>query len=315
MSDQKEKTLYKSEMKKQKLKNIPIAPKQTEAENQLKEITTIIAEQYSFEKIISIGSEINKIQKESCFANVNDTNVSSNLLNSYFLLLVPSHLERCNDVLIQQRLEEQLKPIASVTILIHRMDEFNTALQNGSTFFKSVYKKGIVLYDRNEEPFVPPGDGAPIRNRITKREQLWQKWHQLATDFLKGANFFIAEENNELAVFMLHQGLQHCYSAMIRVLTGYRTNSNNLRRLIKLIDLALPDSSFVVPNKSTPEDLRLMSIILKGYGDARYSDGFIVTKQDVSLIFGKVSVIIDNANKVCLQRINDLKDGKIKYSV
>jgi len=302
-------------MKKQKLKNLPIAPKPTEAENQLKEITAIITEQYSFEKIISIGSEINKTQRESCFADLNEPSVSSNLLNSYFLLLIPCQTEKCNDVVIQQRLEEQLKPIASVTILIHRMDEFNTALQNGSTFFKSVYKRGIVLYDKNEEPFVSPGEGASIRNRITKREQLWQKWHQLATEFLTGANFFIGEEINELSVFMLHQALQHCYSAMIRVLTGYRTNSNSLRRLIKLIDLALPDSSFVVPNRSTPEDLRLMSILLKGYGDARYSDGFTVTKQDVSIIYGKVSVIIDNANKVCLQRITDLKDGKIKYSV
>ncbi|RAJ31736.1 HEPN domain-containing protein [Pedobacter cryoconitis] len=301
-------------MKKQKLKNLPMQSEPTIGEAHMKEITAQIVEQYKFEKIVCFGSQVNIVQKESCFVDNDNQTLIPSELNSYYLLLVPSKDEKCADIKIQQRLEEQFKSVASVTILIHRMDEFNNALQNGSSFFKSIYKKGIILHDNNEEQFVSPGEGAPINKRITLREEYWVQWYKLSLDFVKGGKFYIGDECNGLAVFMLHQALQHCYSAMIRVLTGYRINSNSLRRLLKLVDLALPDSSFVTPHKATPEDTRLTGILLKGFSDARYDDAFIVTKDDLTALLNRITLIIDNANKVCSQRIADLKDGKAMYS-
>lgn len=301
-------------MKKQKLKILPTPSEQTAGDLQIKGIADQILVQYKFDKIICFGSQVNTIKKESCFLDDDSRNVCPSVLNSYYLLLVPSKDEKCADIKIQQRLEEQFKSIASVTIIIHRMEEFNRALQNGSSFFKSVYKKGIIMYDNNEEQFVSPAEGVPINIRIIRREQYWSQWYKLSIDFVKGSEFYIDQENHGLAVFMLHQALQHCYLAMIRVLTGYRINSNSLRRLLKLVDLALPDSSFVTPTRATPEDVRLTGLLLKGFSDARYDEAFIATKDDLFTLLSRITLIIDGANKVCSQRIADLKEGKVLYS-
>ncbi|RZJ79025.1 MAG: HEPN domain-containing protein, partial [Chryseobacterium sp.] len=291
-------------MKKQKLKNLPMPSEPGFGEAQVREITNQILKQYKFEKIIRFGSKINIVKKESCFVFDEDHSLTSNELNSYYLMLIPSKDEKCADIKMQQRLEEQFKSIASVTILIHRMHEFNDALQNGSSFFKSIYKKGTILHDNNEEHFLSPAEGAPIDERIIRREKYWDHWHRLSMGFVRGGRFFIEEEKNSgLAVFMLHQALQHCYSGMIRVLTGYRTNSNSLRRLLQLIDLAMPDSSIFTSFRATPEDLRLKGVLLKGFSDARYDDTFIVTKEDLFTLYNRIMSIINDGNKVCLQRI------------
>lgn len=300
-------------MKKQKLKNLPVPSQPAIGTIQLTKITEMILQKYKLEKIICFGSEVITVQKESCFSMEDTQDSSSPAMYSYYLLLIPSKDEKSADIKIQQRLEEQLKPFASVTILVHRMEEFNSALQKGSSFFRSVYKKGIVLHDNNEEQFVSPEEGAPIAERITQREKYWDHWYKLSIGFVKGGQFFMEEENSGLAVFMLHQALQHCYSGMIRVLTGYRTNSNSLRRLLQLVDLALPDSSIFTPFRATPEDLRLKGVLLKGFSDARYDDTFIVTKEDLFTLYNRIISIINDGNKVCLQRIADLKSGKAIY--
>ena len=111
---------------------------------------------------------------------------------------------------------------------------------------------------------------------------------------------------------MLHQALQHCYSGMLRVLTGYRTNTNGLRRLMKLIDNILPESSFTT-NHKTPEDTRLTGLLLKGFGDARYSEKFEVNHQELSLMIERITNILSKGNDSCLKHLKQLKEGTSQY--
>ncbi|SDF95965.1 HEPN domain-containing protein [Pedobacter terrae] len=300
-------------MKKQKLKNLPVQPQPSVIESQLAKITKIILNRYKVEKIICFGSEIITVLKESCFIVLGNGSVPLTKSNSYCLLVIPSKNETCHDIKMQQCLEELLRSEASVTILVHRMEEFNEALNKGSSFFTSIYRKGIILHDSNEEQFDSPAEGTPINKRTIRKEKDWNQWHHLSLDFIKGSKFFIDEGRNSLAVFMLHQALQHCYFAMIKLLTGYRANSNSLRRLLNLINIALPDSSLVAPNKTTPEDLRVTGLLLKGFSHARYDDKLIATESDVMTLLKKVIAIVENANTICSERIADLKDGKTAY--
>lgn len=277
--------------------------------NELKMLTEIILSKINAEKIICFGSIVSGIKNNSCFAA--DTKHMRLKLNSYYLLVVPKATECIADVALQQKLEEEMKPTASVTVLVHRMDEINTALQNGSSFFTTLYRKGILLHDNETEPFVFPASGAEISSRITRREDFWNRWFQLSENFLKGAHFYCREKNNHLAVFMLHQTLQHCYSGMLRVLTGYRSNSNNLRRLLKLIENILPDASF--SEKHTPENARLSGLLTKGFSDARYSDKFNITTEELRMLMNRIEKILKEGNTACIDHLKNLREGKASY--
>lgn len=278
---------------------------------QLEAITKLFLSKFAIEKIICFGSIINNMQNNSCFkASENEPAVE--LQNSYYLLVVPDTNERLKDLVIQMQLEENVKPLANVTIIVHRMEEINKALENGSSFFTTIYKKGTILHDQEKEAFVVPAPGISFNKRIIKRETFWFQWFNLSEGFLKGGVFFKNNNRHNLSVYMLHQALHHCYSGMLRVLTGYRTNTNGLRRLMKLIDNILPEASFA-SIKKTPEDAKLTSLLLKGFSDARYCDKFEITEQELSLMTARIEEILKTANTYCLQHINKIKEGKTPY--
>lgn len=299
-------------MKKQKLKLLnPIQPVDVESA-QLKLISDKILQQFSVEKIICFGSKINNIQTRSCFAIEQDLSATSEDLNCFSLLVVPVTGEVINDISIQQRIEEDCKFIANIAVVVDRMANINQALSNGSSFYTTIYHKGNVIFDNQKELFVTPGVGENTNKRVIKREKFWEHWYSLSSGFLKGAKYFGQEQNNELAVFMLHQALQHCYSGMLRVLIGYRTNSNSLRRLLQLIENALPDSSLAPFRKTTPEYARLTALLLKGFSDARYNDKFDVSASDVSKLISRIEEILISANATCQDRLLAIKEGKAK---
>lgn len=300
-------------MKKQKTPVMAVQDAIAHVESkELKAIVRFILSRIHAEKIICFGSIVNDVKNTSCF--LPEDHCATSKQNSYYLLIVPAAGEQIADIVLQQRLEQEIKTVAGVTIIVHRMKEINTALQNGSSFFSNIYKKGTLLYDNDAEPFAVPAKGADISKRILKREKFWDQWYLLSENFLKGANFYHEHQFNNIAVFMLHQSLQHCYSGMLRVLTGYRSNSNSLRRLLKLVDNVLPESSFSAISH-TPENARLLGLLMKGFSDARYSDKFDVTNAELTTLMGRIEKILQQANITCLAHLKNLKEGKVSYTV
>lgn len=276
---------------------------------ELRNITESVLKLISTEKIICYGSKIHTLKVESCFRIGEE---QSKLLNSYYLLVVPDEDEKRPGTVIQQLIEEHCKGTANTTVIVHRMDEINEALQNGSSFFTAVYRRGILLYDKEQVPFAEPGKGDNIPVRITKREKFWNKWNNLAANFLKGAAFYASQHINSLAIFMLHQSLQHCYSGMLRVVSGYRSNSNSLPRLMLLIESMYP-RSFNALSKNTPEEARLTALLMKGFSDARYKDTFEASDEEVTLLIEKVTKILELADSACRQRLNELREKQVPF--
>lgn len=277
---------------------------------ELQQLTNAITKSVSAEKVICFGSVIHQIKRKSCFGDVAQS--VQQLRNQYNLLVIPASEEVLAPSVILQRIDSATVAIATVNAMVYPMEEVNAALQNGSSFFTGIYKKGTLLYDRNEVPFAEPGAGAPISARIIKREKFWDKWFALSQGFMEGASFYKQSGRHNLAVFMLHQSLQHCYAGLLRVYTGYRANSNSLNRLLRLIDSILPDSEFVLA-QHTPEDARLNGLLLKGFSDARYKDSFEVSEQEVAILLDRVNYIVGIADQRCRKRIEKLKDGKVVY--
>jgi HEPN domain-containing protein len=278
----------------------------------LKKITNLILSQIQTEKIICFGHTIKSTKNISCFEH-KENEPKSSKLNKYYILLVPAIEEKQADVAIQQRMERELKHLAEVTIIVHRMIEINQALQNGSSFFTTIYKKGTLLHDSENEPFIAPKEATEISKRITQRENFWAQWFELSENFLSGARFYAKEQKNNLAIFMLHQTLQHCYSGMLRVLIGYRSNSNGLSRLMKLIENILPESKFSTAH-DTPENTRLTKLLLKGFGDARYNGKFEATQGEVETLIRRIEQILQAANITCLNKIKLIKQGSVPYT-
>lgn len=270
----------------------------------IKILTDFILSRVRAEKILCFGSSVCYIGTKSCFTK--DV-LQQPVYNTYLLLIIPASAEQIPDFALQQRLEQEMKHFGNITVIVHRMVEINAALKSGSSFFTEIYKKGILWHDTGQEPFITPAAGIAIDKRIARREEFWKKWFLLSENFLKGATFYTTIQHNNLAVFMLHQTLQHCYAGMLRTLIGYRANSNSLNRLLSLVNSVLPQYS-LSPKGDSPEMSRLVKLLNKGFGEARYNDKFEIRDQELSLLITRVKNILQEANIDCLNHIKKLKD-------
>ncbi len=277
----------------------------------IQQLVEVITNMVALEKIICFGGTVHRVSKRNCFEESGQ--YTDIVKSAYSLLLIPQANQPLPNVIIQQRTEEATKATTELVTIIHSMDEVNAALENGSSFFSSIYQRGVLIYDGGEQAFATPGQGKPIASRIANREKFWDKWHGLAVGFLQGAAFYRTVEELRLAVYMLHQSVRHCYIGVLRVITGYHVNGDmGLARLSRLADATLPDQTIALPHK-TASDIRLTGLLLKGYRDARYNDTFDITSEDVSQLMDCVSTVIKEANQLCLQRIQQLKDGTVAY--
>jgi HEPN domain-containing protein len=271
----------------------------------IKILTDFILSRVRAEKILCFGSSVYSIDTTSCFTK---HTLQKSMYNTYLLLIIPSATEQIPDFALQQRIEQEMKHLGNITVIVHRMIEINAALKNGSSFFTGIYKKGILWHDAGQECFITPSAGTAVDKRIARREQFWIKWFLLSENFLKGAIFYMTTQHNNLAVFMLHQTLQHCYTGILRTLLGYHANSNSLSRLLNLMDSVLPQYS-LSPNDNSPENSRLAKFLNKGFGEARYNDKFEISDQELSLLVSRVKNILQQANTDCLNHIKKLKNN------
>ena len=273
-------------------------------QEQLKKITKVILSKIETEKIICFGSITRKVESSSCF--ITRENPDNPVLNSYYFLVVPKKEEHLADYFIQQRLEQETKHLANLTVLAHRVNDINRDLRNNGLFFKTIYQKGLLLYDDQKEFFIFPSTNFNKEDRMSNREKLWNKWLEISENFLTGAQFYAHHNNYGLAMFMLHQTMKHCYCGMIKVLTGYQSESNGLARLLKLAENVVPDAPLEFSQK-TPEDARLTRLLLNGFSNGRYNEKYKATKEEAGLLISRIEKILAFADRVCKERINSLQ--------
>src|SRR5690606_14920067 len=280
----------------------------SQSENgEFRRLAQIIVDAVEVEKIICFGSVCHHVVTKNCFGDLPaECNVKR---NSYSLLVIPSANRPLAQSIVQRQVEEACAPVAEVTAIVHTMEEVNAALRCGSGFFTAVCSKGILIHDNGTSPFAAPDADAPVSKRSMRREEFWNKWHGLAQGFLQGAVFFHNNGLLRLAVYLLHQAVQHCYCGVLRVTVGYRTNAQNLNRLIRLIDTSAPNLSRAPP-RHPAEDMRVADVLCTGYSAARERGRLEVSEEQVAGLITRVSQIVNTADRTCRLRLQQLKDGK-----
>ncbi|MGK6350441.1 hypothetical protein [Parapedobacter sp. DT-150] len=277
---------------------------------EIQQLVEIIINTLLVEKIICFGSIVQRVVRKSCFEEA--VCESPVVKNSYSLLIIPALSNTSDGLAIEQQVEEACRPCADVTAIVHTMDDVNSALCHGSGFFSAIYKYGALIHDQQETAFATPGEQGYIQERVAKRERFWDRRHALAEGFIQGAAFFCTKVQPSLGVCMLHQAMQHCYAGMLRVMTGYRTGSQQLNRLQRLIEATLSFPSILLPRHTT-EDTRLSEVLMKGHGVAHYDHTLSVSIEDLAELIDRVSTIIAAADQHCRKRLQQLKEGDIAY--
>lgn len=259
-------------------------------------------------KIICYGYRTSIMDNWSCFFDGDTHNKRIN--PTYDFLIIISDEEKRAHYEIIEIAEQQAYPLGcDTTIVVQQLNVANKALESGSRFISTVYRKGVMLYNGNSLPLSTPPqelDLPVLRNLI---EDNWQRRFGMSRRFLKTANYCFDNCWNEQAIFDLHQSVEHACVAIIRVYTGFRPTTHNLSRLLDLICNFSQELVTIFPCQ-TKEETDLFNTLNRAYSEARYNEKYTVSTEVAKILLGRVTVLLDLAEKFYDRKQLSLESGK-----
>jgi uncharacterized protein len=92
------------------------------------------------------------------------------------------------------------------------------------------------------------------------------------------------------------------------VLTRYKPNTHDLKKLSKRVASVEPDLLAVFP-QGTEEEMRLFELLRKAYVDARYNRNYVITPEELTWLAERVKILQDITTKICQKKIASLDVG------
>ena len=289
-------------------------------QRELEHIKTVLMRE--FEAAIAGGTQPwrrnGKILKLILFGSFGRTDWVDEPQNGYQsdwdLLIVVSH-EKLTDIadywfVAEDKLLRDPEVGRPVNIIVHTMAEVNQALSTGRYFWVDIVRDGVMLYELPTYPLaapMPPTAADAVEAAKTQFERYDTVIaHRIETfDFQMGRGATEASWRRE-AAFMLHQAVEACYACFLLVRTFYFPRSHNLKFLRSLAEDK--DRRLVEAwPREAKLDRRRFELLKRAYVEARYSDAYEITAEDLVALAdaaGRLRLIV---GEVCRERIDLLR--------
>ena len=195
----------------------------------------------------------------------------------------------------------------TVNLIVHDVHEVNDALRRGEYFWTDIVRDGIALYEMPGHPFATFQPMTPA-DAVAAAERHQRHWAKQIDDLLKGADFYASQGNRKLAAFSLHQAVEASYACFLLVHTFYFPRSHNikfLRSLAEDIDKGLIEAW----PREQRIDKRRFETLKRAYVEARYSDQYDVTVEDLDAIAACAHRLRKLVVEICQARLAALKSA------
>ena len=230
-------------------------------------------------------------------------------LSDFDLLVIVSH-EKLTDIADYWYVAEDkvLRDPAvgrTVNIIVHTMAEVNQALSRGEYFWTDILRDGVILYELPGHPFVQPKPMTP-QQAVEMAQQFSEQWNVKVSEALAGAQFYVERDNRKDAAFLLHQATERAYACFLLVHTFYFPRSHNIKFLRSLAEDTDKRLTAAWPREQRAERRRF-ELLKRAYVEARYSDQYDLTAEDLEELTAGVGRLRDLVDAACRDRIAALK--------
>jgi len=192
-----------------------------------------------------------------------------------------------------------------VNIIVHTMAEVNQGLSQGQYFWTGVIQDGVALHALPGHAFATPKPLTP-RQAAEMAEGYLANWKERVSEALAGAEFYAQRDNRKDAAFLLHQATERAYACFLLVHAFYFPRSHNikfLRSQAETMDRSLIDAW----PRELKTDRRRFELLKRAYVEARYSDQYDVSAEDLHWLTERVKRLRDLVGQACAERIKTLK--------
>ncbi|KUI97449.1 HEPN domain-containing protein [Vibrio sp. MEBiC08052] len=226
-------------------------------------------------------------------------------ISDYDILVMVNKAALVEDYVVWQRAEEQIDrkvKSAPLGLIVHDLQEVNERLQQGHYFFRDIREEGIELFAATPKPLMEPGDLTEAEKREIARKH-YAQWFKSANAFISGYHHYLNQKELSIAAFELHQSTERFLACVLLTCTNYLPKSHNIEKLSKLCAQIEPEFKTIFPldNKFHRRSFRRLQ---RAYIEARYSEHYEITAEELAYLEGRVQQLRTLAERVCLARIN-----------
>ncbi len=233
---------------------------------------------------------------------VDDT--QSGYISDYDILVVLNEPELADEYKIWHTVEERAMIKAKgapVNLVVCTLREINQELKQGHYFFKDIHEQGIQLYQYNHAELLAPGK---LNTQEAKdvAQKYFNQWFESANTFFKYSKQAIENKDFKFAAFNLHQSVERYYSCLLLVFTNYRPKTHNIKALHSLVCQHAEELKDIFP-QSTKFNRRSFQLLKKAYIEARYSEHYEITEEELMWLAGEVSKLQEKVERLCKVKI------------
>ncbi len=235
--------------------------------------------------------------------------------SDYDLLVVVDREELTDVPEYWAKTEEQLlQELASgknlrtpVSLIVHNLDDVNEKLRLGRYFFMDIVRDGVLLFEEPSHPFAEP---KPLSAAEALREtrDYFEEWFESAGGFQRNAGYAMADKDNKLAAFLLHQATERYYHCLFLVRTLYSPKTHKLNQLRQLAEAMEPRLKEVWP-RSTKFERRCYELLRDAYVKARYSRHYRISDEQLVWLASRVELLQGLVRELCEARIAELAEA------
>ena len=228
------------------------------------------------------------------------------------VLVVVTHEELANALSMWSVVEDKVERHTrlDLTLIVHEQQEVLNWLQQGHYFFSDIQREGIYLYSYSGKPLPEPKLLTNVEC-LPVAEKHYVQWFESANDFIDGYEFHYSKEKLKIAAFNLHQAAERFYACLLLVVSNYRPKTHNVKVLHRMaIEKTSPESPLISLFKDENRfQKRCFELLRRAYVDARYSQYYKITNEELEWLFNEVSQLKVIVKQVCEAHINHLKNN------
>ncbi|PZU75379.1 MAG: DNA-binding protein [Brevundimonas sp.] len=235
-------------------------------------------------------------------------------LSDFDLLIIVSHTKLTDIADYWWEAENRILHDPSVgrivNIIVHDLAEVNRGLGRGEYFWTDIVRDGVMLYELPGHPLAVPKPMTP-RDGLEMAESYFAGSLPKIDSALRTADLQAQEDNTQVVwrrdrAFMLHQAVERAYACFLLVHTFYFPRSHNikfLRSLAEDVDKRLIEAW----PREQRIDKRRFETLKRAYVEARYSDQYDITVEDLDALAESVRRLRNLVEQSCRDRLAELR--------
>jgi len=198
----------------------------------------------------------------------------------------------------------------TVNLIVHDLSQVNAALTRGEYFWTDIVRDGIALYEVPGHPFPTPqamtaqaaADMAEGHYALKAADLI--RW--IDTVEFQRTRAESDEGYRKLVAFSLHQAVETAYACFLLVHTFYFPRSHNIKFLRSLAEDGEKRLVEAWPREHRI-DRRRFELLKRAYVEARYSDQFDASAEDLDWLMVRARHLRDLVDALGRARIEELK--------